>query len=758
MAAAPPPNSQLLIPYPRIFGIRHHGPGSARSLRGALEALKPDAILVEGPPDAAKVLPLLAHPAMQPPVALLIYAPEKPEYAVYYPFALFSPEWQAIHYGLTHGIPVRFMDLPQAHQLAMRTDELLRPPEVAPQLPTPNSQLLAPDPLGWLAEAAGYSDGERWWEHMVEQRRDSADLFAAILEAMTVLRESLPLEEDLREAQREAFMRQTIRAAQRDGFQRIAVVCGAWHGPALAAMPAAKADVERLKGLPKTRVEATWVPWSYGRLTFASGYGAGIESPGWYHHLWIAPDRAAIHWMARVARLLREEDLDASAAHVIEAVRLAESLAALRGRPLPGLPELNEAIRTVVCFGSDLPMRLIHEKLIVGEALGQVPDETPMVPLQQDLLREQRRLRLPAEATARTLDLDLRKPHDLERSHLLHRLDLLGVPWGQVQRVSGKSGTFHELWRLQWQPEFAIALIEAGIWGSTLADAASAWARDAAGRAADLPTLTGLLDRILLAELPDAVRHLMSRLQAEAALASDVAHLMAALPPLANILRYGNVRQADTGMISDVVDGLVARICIGLPGACASLNDEAAAAMLERAAAVNGAVALLQNEEYRAAWQRVLRQLADQEGLHGLLAGHCCRLLLEARALDAEAVARRMSLALSVAVEPSQAAAWVEGFLKGSGILLLHDDRLWQVLDGWVSELSGDTFTQLLPLLRRTFSTFPAPERRAMGERARRGPTRQAAHIAEVPDFDTAGAEAVLPLVARLLGLDALRR
>ena len=113
-------NSQL--PTPSIFGIRHHGPGSARSLRAALEQLRPDAILVEGPPDAAEVLPLLAHPDMRPPVALLIYAPDLPRRAVYYPFALFSPEWQALHFGLTSGIPVRFMDLPQAHQLA-RTEE-----------------------------------------------------------------------------------------------------------------------------------------------------------------------------------------------------------------------------------------------------------------------------------------------------------------------------------------------------------------------------------------------------------------------------------------------------------------------------------------------------------------------------------------------------------------------------------------------------------------------------------------------------------
>ena len=81
--------------------------------------------------------------------------------------------------------------------------------------------------------------------------------------------------------------------------------------------------------------------------------------------------------MTRVARLLRHEDLDSSAAHSIEAVRLAETLAALRDRSLPGLIELNEAARAVFCFGADEPMRLIGEKLIVGHVLGEVPDNTP---------------------------------------------------------------------------------------------------------------------------------------------------------------------------------------------------------------------------------------------------------------------------------------------------------------------------------------------------------------------------------------------
>ncbi|MCG3160204.1 MAG: hypothetical protein JMDDDDMK_01265 [Acidobacteria bacterium] len=638
------------------------------------------------------------------------------------------------------------------------------------------------DPIGELAAAAGYSDGERWWEHMVEHRRDGADLFAAILEAMTALRESaLPADqteagredqpeaqqdskrEAKREAQREAWMRQTIRAAVREGFERIAVVCGAWHAPALTIdagnTPSAKEDAGLLKGLPKIKTQATWTPWTYGRLSYRSGYGAGVESPGWYHHLWTARDEAPIRWMARVARLMREEDLDVSSAHVIEAVRLAETLAAVRNRPLPGLPELNEATQAVFCFGSDLPLRLIHEKLIVGETLGSVPEETPLAPLQQDLTREQKRLRLPAEALERTLDLDLRKPNDLDRSRLLHRLLLLGVRWGEIQPSGGK-GTFHEIWRLRWQPEFVVALIEAGVWGNTIIEAATNFARDAADRAKDLPALTELLDRALLADLPGAVSHVMSRLQAEAAVASDVAHLMDALPPLANVERYGNVRGTDAAMVGEIVAGLIARICIGLPGACASLNDEAASAMFDRVVAVNAAVGLLQNEEHSAAWRDVMALLADQRGLHGLVAGRCCRLLLDAGAMAADEAARRLSLALSTANEPAQAAAWIEGFLKGSGLLLLHDDALWRTLDDWLPALPGDAFTMLAPLLRRTFSTFAAPERRQIGERARRGMTSVNRAVVGVQtdaeDFDRERAEAVLPLVARLLGVKAI--
>lgn len=757
-----------------IFGIRHHGPGSARSLRESLETLSPDCILVEGPPDAEEVLSFAVHAEMKPPVALLIYDPEKPQRSVYYPFAVFSPEWQAIQFGLTAKVPVRFMDLPQAIQMGMAaegeekfaalvpTEPIEKETSDTPEIPSPVFHINQ-DPLSHLARAAGYSDSERWWEQMVEHRQDGKDIFVAVLEAMTALREaaiesSLQKLDAKQEALREAYMRQKIREAQKEGFQRIAVVCGAWHAPALAKMSPAKEDAALLKGLPKVKVVATWIPWTYSRLASASGYGAGITSPGWYDFLWTLPKtnstHVAIHWLTKVAHLLRTEDLDASSASIIEAVRLAESLAALRGRPLPGLPEMNEATQTVLCFGDALPLQLISAKLIVSERLGEIPDETPMVPLAQDLTREQKRLRLPSEVTQRQLDLDLRKANELDRSRLLHRLNLLGIPWGKQQRQrSAQKGTFHELWAIQWQPEFAVALIEAGVWGTTIPTAASAKVRHEADVAPDLPTLTTLLDSTLLADLPEAAGHLMARLQAVAAVASDVTHLMNALPPLANILRYGNVRQSDGTMVSEIVDGLVARICIGLPGACGSLNDEAAGEMFEHILSCHAAIALLQNPEHSAAWNGVLRQLVDSPNLHGLIAGRACRLLLEGQQLDAAESARRLGLALSIANAPAQSAAWVDGFLRNSGMLLLHDQILWRVLDDWVTALSPDHFITALPLLRRTFSTFQTAERRQMGSHVASGTSRGATTVITSTEFNEARADKVLPLLAQLLGL-----
>ncbi len=112
-----------------------------------------------------------------------------------------------------------------------------------------------------------------------------------------------------------------------------------------------------------------------------------------------------------------------------------------------------------------------------------------------------------------------------------------------------------------------------------------------------------------------------------------------------------------------------------------------------------------------------LRRLIDQEGLHGLVAGRATRLLLDEGVIDSGDATRRMRLVLSPGAEPAVGAGWVEGFLRDSGTILLHDQDLFDTIDRWVTDMPQDAFDNVLPLLRRTIATFSVPERRSIGER-----------------------------------------
>ncbi|WP_399103130.1 DUF5682 family protein [Streptomyces sp. 11x1] len=762
---------------PLLLGVRHHGPGSARAVRAALDAARPRVVLVEGPPEADELIPLAADEDMRPPVALLAHAVDEPGRSSFWPFAEFSPEWVAIRWALARGVPARFIDLPAAHSLARGHEEDAdAEPEGA--APSPEEEPLRGDPLAALAEAAGYDDAERWWEDVVEHRGTGGDAFApftVLEEAMGALRETYGTGGRDRDLVREAHMRLRIRAAQKEfGDAGVAVVCGAWHVPALRQKRTVAADRALLKGLPKVKADMTWVPWTNRRLARAGGYGAGVDSPGWYGHLFGAPDRPVERWLTKVAGLLRAEDRIVSSAHVIEAVRLAETLAAMRGRPLPGLTETTDAVRAVMCDGSEVPLSLVRDRLVVGDALGEVPESAPAVPLQRDLTRLQRRLRLKPEALERELELDLRKENDAERSRLLHRLRLLGVAWGEPTTSRGSTGTFRETWRLRWEPELSVRVAEAGVWGTTVLAATTAKAEADAVTAGSLADITGLAEHCLLAELPDALPVVMRVLADRAALDADVAHLAQALPALVRTLRYGDVRATDTRALAEVAAGLAERVFVGLPPACAALDTEAAQEMRRHVDAVHGAVGLLGDAVrgkraqgacgLRSRWHSVLHVLAGRDTVPGVIRGRAVRLLLDDGELAQDDAARLMGLVLSPGTPPADAAAWIEGFVgggSGGGMLLVHDERLLGLVDAWLTGVPGDAFTDVLPLLRRTFSAYEPGVRRTLGELVRRGPGRPTSAAAVgggIPGFadelDGDRADAVLPVVRLLLGLD----
>jgi Family of unknown function (DUF5682) len=199
----------------------------------------------------------------------------------------------------------------------------------------------------------------------------------------------------------------------------------------------------------------------------------------------------------------------------------------------------------------------------------------------------------------------------------------------------------------------------------------------------------------------------------------------------------------------------VVRICVALPGAVGGLDDDAAAAMRTRLDGVHSALGLLEEPSLMDEWLQTVQGMAGREDLHGLLAGRLTRLLLDAGRMDPDEAGRRMGLILTVGEPPARAASWVEGFLAGGGLLLVHDAQLLSLVDTWLTGIPSDTFVEVLPLLRRTFADFAPPERRAIGERARRL-TDAAAADAAVADIelDQDRAARVLPTLRLLLGRD----
>ncbi len=699
-----------------FFGIRHHGPGSARRLVDALDALRPVTVLIEGPIDASDLLPMLADPAMVPPVALLVYASDDPARAAFWPFAVFSPEYQAACWAVRNGATLRFIDLPAGWTLAV-------PPEPEPSEASAEKGGKAPpideiavrlerDPIGLLAEAGGYEDGESWWRDVIEENPASEAVFAAVADAMAVLREAAAPVEG-REAAREAHMRLEIARAAREADGTVAVVCGAWHVPALQAKIQPSQDRALLKGAPKQKVSVTWAPWTSPRLAFHSGYAAGVTAPGWCGHLWeTPPEEVTARWLGRIAAALRTAGHVASTASLIEAMRMAIALSALRGRPHPGFEELREAAIACLCHGERLLWDTIAAGLLLGDAVGEVPDDVPLAPLIEDLQREQRRTRLKPEALDRDLAIDLRSESGLDRSTLLHRLAILEISWGRLVDAGRSRGTFRERWQLRWEPEFAVRLVENLVYGPTIARAAAGRLAAKFTEATDLPALCALTYTALTAQLPDAAHAGVERIEHRVAVTGDCGELLASLPPLGDIVRYGQARRTDAAQLSALFGRILSQGALALPYAARGLDADAARSLCSTVLAADAAAALAETD--RTGWRAALSAVIEDEHATPLLAGAAARLLYEGDVLPADTAADLLGRMLSPGRAVAEAAGFFDGFFDGAGERLIYDGALRTAVDRWMLQLDADDFTLFLPLFRRTLGNLDRMQRRRL--------------------------------------------
>jgi hypothetical protein len=755
-----------------ILGIRHHGVGSATHVLRRLQEIQPDMIMIEGPPEITDVLKYVGHEGLVPPVSIMVYDQSEPKTSVFYPFSSFSPEWVAVEYANKNGLALRALDMPAAVNLQMKSDVITQEKVSSEQEEPDKNESDSPDadmfiqiaeamekrdPIYQLARHSGFENGETWWDYHFERVHNHADAaihFEAVHHSMTALREdnSEPnLDNDLREA----YMRTYIRQARNEMYENIVVICGAWHGPALTDLDKYdKQDAKTIKSAPKTKIKvvATWIPWTNHRLSMYSGYGAGLSSPGWYQHLWESADDYDVTWLVKVAQTFRSKQMDISSAHVIETSRLAHTLAALRNKSTITLDELNEATLAVMCMGDEVKLQYINQELTIADCIGSVPDDIPKVPIQEDFEKIIKTLRLPLLPHDKQYDLDLRKDGDLQRSILLHRLELLDIPWGKRTNVRTK-GTFKESWVLHWKPEIIVGLIDKSYLGNTIEQAAMSLVEEESNKTTHINVLSELIAKVIPAELFDLVQPLLDKIHGLSAISADIVDLMKAIPSLVEIGRYGNVRNTDTTLVISVVQNLLTRVFIGLPNACYGLDETHSEQMFGLISKVNESIKLIEDSDQSAEWYKTLWFIAHKDGVHPLIIGCVSRLLLDAGQLTDEEAETSMSLALSTANPPLDVAYWLEGFLSGSGMILLYDARLWNLLYKWVESLDSETFQEQLPFLRRSFSKFEYGERRQIGEKAKKGiiDTPQQSTDISTENFDHQRAATVFPVLRLLM-------
>jgi len=708
---------------PHIFGIRHLSPAGAWHLRQTLSQLHPRLVLIEGPSDLTPLIPDVARPDTIPPIAILAYTQEAPVRSILYPLAAYSPEYQAILWAKENHAACRFMDLPSEVFLALRAQQD-EEPEAAP----------SPfDPWAELDRQAGPDGHEMFWERTLEHTaapgayEQGAAAYGRSLRELTAGKEADWPENLLRES----HMRRAIEDALAEGFapEEIVAVTGAYHVEGLKTA-APLTDKERA-ALPKAPSNSTLMPYSYYRLSTRAGYGAGNKAPAYYFLLWEAflrgePDYAARGYLSQVARRLREEGSPASSASVIEGVRLAFELAALRGSSQPVLRDLRDAAVTCLGEGSFSAVSRGVASAEIGSKIGSLPEGVSRTSIQEDFYRQLRDLKLEKyrDIAAQDLALDLRENRmvksersaflDLNRSFFLHRLRVLEVPFASPRPVSQDSATWAEAWVLRWSPEAEMALVEAALKGDTLSQAASFRLQERVEEAAGMADIAAALEDAFTCGMEKSARYALSALQGMAVDASALEDLAGTAHRLSTIVKYGGIRRLDPAPLVPILQQLYFRCCLILAGSCVC-DDKGAKAVIQAMEQLNAAQ-LAHDFLDPAPWLEALGEVSERDDLNTLLSGFAAAILLERGAMDNGALSREVSRRLSPGTPADLGARWFEGLSMRNRYALIARLPLWRSLSDYLDGLDEEEFKRALVFLRRAFADFTAREKDNVAE------------------------------------------
>ncbi len=490
-----------------FFPVRHHSPVCARLVRELAQAIRPGAILIEGPSDFNSQIAELTLPH-ELPIAIYSFAKldEGNRRGAFYPYCIYSPEWQALQVAQELAIPAQFIDLPWADiaNAAISTHRYA------------DTELRQSRYVSRLCETLGIEGLDNLWDQLFEIDPDlSLEIYLERCHQFCFhcrILDGCTSQSDL---QREAFMAAQIRQAMSCHTRPILVVTGGFHSYALYArvfnqpfeepLPIPE-NVQQLlqqagiqpptpqSSMPDAERGIALTPFTYDRLDSLTGYDAGMPSPGFYHQVWC--DRTNVpeafppklnypiyrRLLVQVAVDLRQRKQQISSADLIAVETTAQGLATLRGHTEVWRQDIVDGIIAAL-IKDELTPHTSHPFLAAvyevfrGNARGRLAAGTSVPPLVADIKQHLHTHDLSPQNYAQSVKINLHEPKALRRSQILHQLRVLDI--AGYDRINGTDfatrldlAYLWEEWAICWSPAHEGSCIEAAIYGSTLAEAA----------------------------------------------------------------------------------------------------------------------------------------------------------------------------------------------------------------------------------------------------------------------------------------------
>lgn len=724
------------------YPVRHHSPACAWHLQRTIDQYRPDLILIEGPADSGQLLPYIADAASEPPFCIYYsyddkegkVSEEKEKYRAYYPFLSYSPELIAIREADKRSIPVKFIDLPYALRLINKVESESAEFQF---FYNEDKEYEVNSYTFMLAQRSGCRSFAEFWESHFELGAMEADTFSFVKSVFCLgyfMRLATPetahsLKED---RQRENYMAAEIRKNLSSG-QRILVVTGAFHVTGLMESLTGN-EKQTLSMYAKDSVASYLMPYTFKEADSKSGYAAGMPFPAFYQSVWEKmqknkPDvfsTTLLEYIIKTAHFARKTQA-ISLPDEINALNMARSLAALRGKRTTGVYELLDGVRSTFVKG-DVHATSTFEvdfllRLLSGMGAGKIVanDCIPPVVKEFRVLCSQYRIKTSTvERQEITLDI-IKNPVHYRKSRFLHQLLFLETGFSTL--LSGPDyvnqrnrNLVRESWICRYSTQVETRLIDLSVYGSTLSQICASLIEKNFKDSMTAEELGKLLLSVQVMGIEGFYQQYEESIRQVIAYEKNFVNLCKLLGSLRYLV---HMQQLMDGEVNPIIPELGKKVFSEavylIPLIKQATEDEEQAISEQMRNLYHFSLeenAWLDVETFIFAVAEVLKDTFCNSRFYGL----CLAIYYKEGYMEQQSFCDRIAVYLeSSMVRPEQAASFICGLFLVARDVLFMDSRILEAMDKVIGIADNEAFLMILPNLRYAFTGFLPMELNRLG-------------------------------------------